>query len=68
MLRAFNTTLLTYIVGSLRTHFSRKFTKNRRCEACYLEDIKNAPKLELPSVRNQEETFRRMIFYSTIVV
>ena len=27
-----------------------------------------APKLELPSVRNQEETFKRMIFYSTIVV
>ena len=30
--------------------------------------IKNAPKLDLPSVRNQEETFRRMIFYSTRVV
>ena len=27
-----------------------------------------APKLDLPSVRNQEETFRRMIFYSTKVV
>ena len=32
------------------------------------KEIKNAPKLDLPSVRNQEETFRRMIFYSTRVV
>ena len=32
------------------------------------KEIKNAPKLELPSVRNQEETFRRMIYYSTRVV
>jgi hypothetical protein len=32
------------------------------------QEVKNAPKLDLPSVRNQEETFRRMIFYSTRVV
>ena len=32
------------------------------------QEVKNAPKLDLPSVRNQEETFRRMIFYSTKVV